>query len=300
MKRYYVTVSFLAILVGTGLWFASCGQSTDIEETGQQVGDVMASIDEQGGSVGTLTQLDGVRKTFRRLSPNDVEDTLFEKVFAPSAYAVSCSGYGFGSCSSNVVTRTFGGCTVGAATFSGTVTFTWGGASAACTLTAANDTITRVPSFTVTGRRGATLTVSKSGSVGQRITWSSGTGTSKVFSFSNDGIRRVFADSAGTTTFDYTTATTSAITVTGTSRSNRVLSGGSLRVTDNLTGGTCDFVPTAVTWNASTCNCPVSGSWAGTCSDGSSNSLTLTGCGTGTLVIGSSSQDITFDRCASS
>jgi hypothetical protein len=284
---------FLALMI---LTLASCGKKTsssaDIEEAAQQVGDVAASIDEAGGSGGAIAMLEpGTDRTFKRYGygPAPLHFGI------PTANAATCGAATFGSCTSNTLTRTYGGCTVGGGTFSGTVTLTWGGTSSNCTLGAANDTITRVPNFTVTGRRGATLTVSKTGSIGQRLTWVSGTGSSKVFSFSNDGIRRAFTAS-GTTLFDHTTSTVSAITVTGTSRSSRTLSGGTLRTTNNVSGLTCDFVPSSVSWSTG-CNCPVSGSWSATCSDGTSSTLTHTGCGTANFTLGADSTAVTFDRC---
>lgn len=275
------------------------GCATDIDEIGQQVGDSMASVDESGGSSGTLAELDSARKFFKRRAPSEISDGWLETYFEPSAYAATCAAApGFGSCTSNAVTRTFADCTVGSATFSGTVVNTWGGGATSCTLSGASQTITRVPAFTVTGRRGATLTVSKTGTVGQRLTLTSGSGASSVFSLTNDGIRRVFTNASGATTFDFTTTTTSAITINGNSRTNRVLSGGSLRVTNNLSNVTCDYVPTAVTWTSS-CNCPTSGSWAGSCSDGKNTNLSLTGCGTASLTVGTVSTSVAFDRCYS-
>jgi hypothetical protein len=285
------------MLTAMGLLLPSCGSSSDNEETGQQVGDVMASVDESGGSSGSLAMVpaESIRKTFKRLSPSDISPTWFETLLEQEANATTCRlANTFGTCTSNVITRTFGDCTVGGATFSGTVTLTFNDAAvnSTCQMTAATHSITRVPAFTVTGRRGATLTVSKTGTVGQKIT----KGTGSTFTFTNDGIRRVFTTAAGATTFDFTTATTSDITVTGTSRASRTMTGGTLRVTNNLTNVTCDYSPTDVTW-VSTCNCATSGTWSGSCSDGKTTSLELTGCGSATLTTGSESESITFDRC---
>lgn len=281
---------FLAFVLLGG---CSTGTSVDIEETAQQVGDIMASIDESGGTNGVL----GGREA--EVLNRRVPETLFAKTASyllPLAHATSCaSASTFGACSSNVITRTFGDCTIGGAVFSGTVTLTWGAPATSCVMTGSGATVTRNPGFVVTGRRGATLTVSKTGTLGQRMTWASGTGTNKVFNFSNDGIRRVFTAN-GSTLFDFTTATTSDITVTGTLRSNRVVNGGNLRVTNNLSSVTCDYVPSSVTWS-STCNCAVSGSWTGTCSDGKASDVSITGCGAATFTMGSESQMFTFDRC---
>jgi hypothetical protein len=118
-----------------------------------------------------------------------------------------------------------------------------------------------------------------------------------VFTYSNDGISRVFTLGA-TTLFNQTTTTTSPVTITGGARANRVMSGGNIRVTNNLTSVTCNYVPTSVTWAASgSCNCPETGSWAGSCSNGKSTTLSITGCGTANYTEGSETTAVTFDRC---
>lgn len=291
---------FVSVLAIFTVFVVSCGSSADNEEIGQQVGDVMASVDESGGSTGSLAAIspEHLRRTYLRHSPLDVSPAWYESLFASEAVATTCKASStFGSCTSNVITRTFGECTVLTATFDGTVTLTFDDAAVngTCQMTAQGHSVTRVPDFTVTGRRGATLTVSKSGTIGQRITKGA---TAGEFAFSNDGIRRVFTNASGSTVFDFTTATTEAITVTGTTRASRTLDGGSLRVTDNVSNSTCDFAPNDVTWDG-TCNCAISGSWTGSCSDGNTVSLELNGCGTARLTKGDVAQDVTFDRCES-
>lgn len=295
-------IFFMSFLIFFGCKKASNRTRTaDIQETAQQVGDVMASVDESGGSAGTIassqdTMKKSIQNTFDRYAPNEMNESLIAKLILPDANAVTCSGAGFAACNrSGVVTRSFAGCTVGSAVFSGDVTLTWSNGGT-CGLTAAAQSITRVPNFTVTGRRGATLTVTKTGTIGQRITWASGAGASKVFDFKNDGISRVFTIGA-TTLFNQTTATSGDITVTGTSRTSRVMSGGSLNVTNNLTSVVCNYIPTGVTWAGTTCNCPTSGSWSGTCSNGKSTTLNITGCGTASYTEGADTQAVTFDRC---
>lgn len=275
--------------------------ATDIQETAQQVGDVMASVDEFGGSSGSIasnqdTMKKSIQNTFDRYAQNEMSENLIAKLILPEANATSCSGTGFAACNgSGVIVRSFAGCTVGAAVFSGDVTLTWSNGGA-CTLAATTQFITRVPNFTVTGRRGATLSVTKTGAVGQKMTWASGAGASRVFTLSNDGINRIFT-AASTTLFNQTTATSGDITITGTSRTSRVMTGGSLNVTNNLTSVVCNYVPTNVTWAGDTCNCPTSGSWSGTCSNGKSTTLNITGCGTASYTEGADTQAVTFDRC---
>jgi hypothetical protein len=289
MNTSRVTLAlFFAVVVGTG-----CGSG--VSETGQQIGDVMASIDESGGSGGGFALLDASRRTYARLAPPELHGGGWASFLLPAAEATSCAlASTFSSCASNVITRTFDGCTVGGATFNGTVTLTFADATVdnTCLPAAVGHSITRVPNFTVTGRRGATLEVTKTASAGQVITVVNGT----TFTFTNDGIRRVFTTGSGTSLFDFTTKTTSGITVTGVARAGRTLSGGTLRVTNNLTGVSCDYSPTNVSWT-STCNCPTSGSWSGSCSDGKTTSLNITGCGAASITVGSETDSVTFDRC---
>ncbi len=302
------------VLVGIGLFALGTGcakkddpsSTTDISETAQQIGDAMASVDESGGSSGGLAfnEIQSAEKLLARVLPSQrgIKINAARALFTPFAQAAACGATtGFGSCSSNVITRTFGGCTIGGATLTGTVTLTWSDAASdnTCAITANSHSITRVPDFTLTGRRGGSLAVSKTGSVGQRITRTS----SGVFSFENDGIRRVITF-GGATLFDFTTIVTggdSKLTVSGNNRSARTLTsaaGAYFRVTNNSSGVTCNYTPTSVTWT-STCNCATSGTWSSTCSDGKSSTLTLTGCGSGTFTMGSESESVTLDRCYS-
>jgi len=289
----------IAVSIALLLTAVSCGKKDPApdQEIAQNVGDQMSAVDEGGGSTGAYSENEvfGARRTFARLLPSEVQGPWYERLLLPRAEATSCLLAGtFGSCSSNVVTRTFNSCTVGLAVFSGTVTFTWSnGGLNNCTMPAANDSVSRKPNFTITGLRGGTFTASATGTIGQTITRGSAAGS---FTFSNDGIRRVLKDGGGTTLLDFTTTTTTSLAITGAARSGRVLNGGTLHVVNNVSGTTCDFSPSNVTWT-STCNCATSGSWTGSCSDGKTATVTLTGCGTATLEVGSGSTDVTFDRC---
>ncbi len=299
------------VLIFSIMFVLSCKkevQVNDVEETAQQVGDVMASIDEAGGQGGSIASLENdIQRTFEKHAPNEVPTkSMMASLVLPEARAAGACydsiSSGFSSCSSvsgtPTVVRTFNSCTIGSATLSGDVTLAWSGAG--CSLVSAGQNVKRTPNFTLTGRRGATLTVSKTGTFGQKITYMSGSGTSKVFELVNDGIRRKFTSSLGQTITDHTTTTQSAISMTGTSRSNRVLNGGVLRVTNNVSSNYCDFAPTNVTWSSTACNCPISGSWTATCLGGMSATIEITGCGTARYTEGSDVNDVTFDRCISS
>lgn len=291
---FYITIASAVITT----FIFSCNNTpqddSNSQEMAQQIGDVMASIDEFGGSVGTLTLL---QKTFDRYAQNKIQDDKnpLAKFFLTEANAAACLGNGFGACFSGVMTRNFGGCTTLGATFSGTVRLTWNNA-ATCSMNSTFEYVVREPSFSVTGRLGATLSVSKVGTYGQRLTWTSGSGVNKVFLFDSDGINRTYTSSDGSILFNQTTYVMSPITITGTSRSNRIMTGGVLRVYNDLTRVSCNYTPTDVTWTAD-CNCPTSGSWAGTCSNSNDSALTITGCGKAQYTNGDFSESVIFDRC---
>ena len=269
---------------------------TPADSQAQQIGDAMASIDDSGGSDGGYVLINNEKKTFARLLPQSEVQRSVASLVLPEARAAACSvASTFGSCASNQIIRDFQSCTIGTATLTGTVTLSFndGVDNNVCTNDTDGDTITRVPAFVITGARGGTFTVSKVGTIGQRLTRSS----AGVFAFSNDGIRRVLAYN-GTELANYTTSTTSDITITGATRNGRVANGGALRVLNNRTSTSCDYAPSNVTWS-STCNCAVSGTWTATCSTGSSASFAISGCGTGTLTVGSSSETVTLDQCSS-
>jgi hypothetical protein len=292
-------ISKVLFLLMAAFIFESCSEvedAADIQETAQQIGDVMASVDESGGdSNGTMAFNEGQRRFIARREQK-VQGLFLNDVFSflnpvKSSEAAACSTTSFDACDGGGQrVRNLNSCTIGSAIFTGDVTLTF---SNPCSLSMNGDSVDREPNFTVTGRRGATLTVTKSGASGQTITR---TGVGQ-FTFANDGIRRVFTLS-GETLFDYTTSTTSNILVTGTSRANRVMDGGNLRILNNRTAVTCNYVPNDVTWS-STCNCASSGSWTGSCSDGKTTAVQITGCGTATISMADESEDFSFDRCYS-
>lgn len=242
------------------------------EELAQQLGDVMASIDEFAAAG----------------EPSSGFVDPFEPRCRDSVYS-DCSVRG-------QKVRTFNDCTIHDAVFTGSVTFSWNN-TVTCALALLPESVTRAPNIRVTGRRDASLTITKSGSYGQRLTWVSGAGADKVYTFESDGINRVFRTSTGLVDFDHTTSTLTPLFVSGTSRSSRIVYSGTLRVRDNLNQDFCDYTPENVEWTA-LCNCPTKGVWSGSCSNENLTKLTLTGCGTGHFEDGSFTEDVVFDRCA--
>lgn len=307
------TLRFSLITVALAVCLSACTKKADeksetqadLEEAGQQIGDAMASIDESGSGSGNFAQIiKSETKFFARSAPGSLifPSPLMSTLF-PTATAAACSSVAFGACSSGVTTRTFAGCTVGTAEFNGSVSLTYrdgttGVNQAGCSLIDTGDVVLRNPNYTVTGLRGAELSVSKTGSSGQSILRLNGALNS--YRLDNDGINRRFT-LAGQTLLDSTTvieenASSQPMVISGTNRSGRTLSGGKLTFTNNLTAQSCSFEPSNVTWGAS-CNCATSGSWAGTCSNGTSATLEITGCGTANLSVGEETEILTFDRC---
>ncbi len=263
------------------------------DELARTVGDAMAGIDEAGGASGELSL-----QTPRNGSSSPNMLAIWKRLM-PEAHAATCYGQGYSACTANFMQRNFGGCTLaGAYVLTGTVDLTWVGSAVSCTLTGTGGSIRRSPNFTLAGGAGGTLSVTKSGSLGQVLTWVSGSGTNKVFNYENDGIRRIIT-SGGRSVVDLTTTTTTAITVIGTRRSGRSLSGGTLRLTNNLTGESCTMTPQNVQWSAG-CTCASSGTWSGSCSSTGSFALSITSCGGGIVTYNGQNRSVSLDRCVGS
>ncbi len=275
------------------------------EEVGQQVGEAMASIDESGGnSNGSIAQVEPAAafKTFARLSGEHSSTSKFnfawDSIVTP-AQAAACSTISFGACGASIANakvKDFTGCTLGiGATITGTVQLAFSGTGAAsCQIPATSDAVTRTPNFTITGARGANFKVGvPTSATGQTLT-RTGVG---AFSFNNTGIQRSFTTAAGTTLLDVTTKTTSNITISGSSRASRQVTGGVLQVTNNLNSQVCTLSPSSVQWT-SACSCPTSGSWTGSCSTGETLTIAFSStCGSSTVTLGSDVKTVSFDRC---
>lgn len=267
----------------------------DSEEVAQQIGETMAAVDESGGSGGQLAFFKSNLRTFARRAPEALEKQSLFSLLAPEANAATCSAApGFGACVNDRIVRNFNNCTIGSATISGTVTLSHydsdGFNDSTCSLIV-GETVARNPNFKVTGLRGAELAVTKTGSFGQQVLRA----TSSLYYLNNDGINRKLTFN-GTTLLDVTTTISSQIFVSGTARAGRTMNGGTVLVTDNIKGKTCSLSPSNVTWNGS-CNCAISGSWAGSCSNGTTANVTITGCGTANININGEAKAIAFDRC---
>ena len=274
---------------------ASCKKSSvddDSSQVGQAVGESLASLDEsaQGTTTASLDRPpvwrtpDGLRgPAWRRAL-----DSLI-----PSAYGASCWGALLSSCSNGMRTRAFDNCSLGLSTLDGTVTLDY--SAAMCAFATAGDAVTRTADFTLTGPYGGTLAVSSPGG-GQVLTK-----TATGFTYAVGEIERVLTAPGGAKLFDISTRTTSPLAITGSSRDDLTIVSGTFEITHHLAGYKVTLTPSNLAW-ASSCNCAVSGSLAGTISgghlDGKSASVTLTGCGTADVTLDGVMDSVTLDRCA--
>lgn len=287
-----IFLQYSILLLVLSLSLVSCGKVSfdDTDEVAQMAGDVASGVDESAGNnSGTTAFLLQPIEHERMFSISDWIE--------PRAEAVGCwASSTFSSCSASIITRSFSGCTMGAHLFNGSVTLTWANTATAgaCALDQVGATLTRNPNYTITGPRGNTLTVTGDAG-GHRLTKLA----PHQFALTILGMKRVLTKSDGSEIFNISTKTNSDITVTGTSRVDRVMNGGELEITHNIAGYTTVLQPVNLTWS-STCNCPVSGSWNGQVKkDGTQKDfmITLTGCGTATVAVDGGSSDISFDRC---
>lgn len=302
----------MMMMVLASLMISSCDKVIDenytivtSDEMAQMIGDTLVSIDESGGRAdGSIAQFNpsGYEKAFARLSRNEalaskIANQDISNLFISKSYAASCSATPF-TCNTatGVATRTFADCTVagsGKASGSVNLTFTGSGAST-CTLPATNDRVVRAPNYEITGLRGAKFKTSTV-STGQSLTRVS----PSAFNFLSTGIRRTFTSSDDKVVLDMTAlVVTNPISVIGAYRgAPRTLSNGQLIIMNNLTSVSCTMSHTNITWAAG-CNCPIDGSFAGYCTDGTTLQVVYTtNCGETKVTTGSEVRPVTMDRC---
>jgi hypothetical protein len=281
-------------LIGSGCGLSSFSENAEIA---QMAGDVIASVDESSGQVGGSfayrLNSGATDRYFARWSDRPLELLL------PSAWADPCHLIPF-SYEHPVATRTFEDCTRGRAVLNGSVSLTYSESDDDFKLEEAGDSLIRNPEFVLTGRRGGELTVSGAEG-GQKLTLSAiAEDGAKTFAWATLGMRRTLVRD-GETIFDLGTATTEDIIVTGTSRNDRVMNGGSLVITDEVSGAVTTLVHENVTWTPD-CTCASSGSLSGSkVLDGTSSdySIEITGCGTANVTTDGVVESVEFDRCSS-
>lgn len=275
----------------------SFGEANIPAEVANQLGDVMATIDEAGRGTTAIAHF---TPSFNYSASKNVayENLMFALI--PQAQAATCNTAEFSTCSANSVLRNFNSCTVGGYVLTGSVAMTWTGGSN-CTLSATSQAIRITPNYSVAANN-MSLSSTKTGTYGTTLTWASGSGTTRVFSYVNDGINRTLS-SNGSVLLSLNTRTVTPISVTGNTRGNRILSSGAgaLEIVNVTSPETCTFQPSSVSWATANCNCATVGQWLGSCSVMGTFTMTITGCGTASIAYTESgvakNQTVSLDRC---
>jgi len=278
------------------LGLANCGgvvtEGSAGSELADVLGDAMGSADEALASAALLMNATQAPTLSQRMWRQA------SKALLPLAQIMgSCSSSGVSSCSSGVATLSYSSCTLGPLTLDGEVTFDFSDND--CELNN-GDHVRRIPDFEITGRNGGTLgvTVFNPSSSGQKLTRVSGS-----YDYEVSGLRRYFTSASGGRTVNYTIQTESKITITGLTRDSRRMTGGTLKIIDNIDGSETSITPSAVRWS-STCTCATGGSWIGqtVLDSGASEdfTLTITSCGNATMTKGSEESSVELERCIGS
>jgi hypothetical protein len=210
-----------------------------------------------------------------------------------AAHAASCLPVTFSACASGMRSATFDNCSVGTITVDGSIDLSFSDATA-CNIATVGDSVNRTGSLTLSAPAGSLAVTAPGG--GQTLTR-----TATGFTFAVPGMERVLTLASGRTLFDISTMTTSPLVITGSSRADLAIVGGTLVVTHNLAGYAVSLTPDNLTWTT-TCNCASSGSLTGTVTSGKdagkSASVTITGCGTADVTIDGDTESVTLDRCS--
>jgi hypothetical protein len=283
----------MAITITAAAGCRKMGPDDESGQIGSAVGEAMASLDESvsGGTTTAMLPLRGV--------PDELRGPLWRRAMAavvPSAYAAdakSCWTPTFSACDAGARTKDYGGCNLGLATLTGTVTLAF--TQPLCVVLTDGDAVTRTADLTLTGLYGGTLEVTSPGG-GQTLTR-----TASGFNYSVGGMERVLTGPAGRKLFDVATSTTAPIVVTGSSRADMKIVSGTFVIDHKLAGYKVTLTADNLAWT-STCNCASSGTLTGTVAggkhDGRSASVTITACGEADVTIDGTTDSVMLDRCA--
>lgn len=241
-----------------------------VNELAQESADVLASVDEF-----TIQQ----HKT----------DLMIQSLF--------CSEKTFGACTAASKTKDFRGCQRGFGTMvTGMVTLNFSGLGAStCSMGNINDSVTRIPNFTLQTARGATFQLTANNQASGQVLIRTG---ANQFQYTSTGVRRRYTKSSGEVGLDLVTQTTNPIIITGNLRSGRTLVSGILQTTNQLTSEVCTFTPNGISWSSSSCNCPTAGTWTVACEEQGSFSISYqSACGEATITSNNQVAQLQLDRC---
>ncbi|MBK7843329.1 MAG: hypothetical protein IPJ71_06475 [Bdellovibrionales bacterium] len=267
-------------------------------EAGQQ------STASEGASSPSFTSGEGLSTDFQLMDFLDPQDAL--RPLSACTFSAARS-----TCSSNVSTISWGGCTIGTVTLTGGWSEAW--SAGFCSDGSQPTALTNGTSVTRTSPSGQVLTFASGATLttdtvahttydgtsipGTGITISNSGGTRTVVI---NGLHKVLVGPRGRTWFNHT-LTSSGLTVTGTrSGGNRVVSGTSVHY-HNLAEYKATHTFTTVTWRASTCCYPTSGSVSSTLEGSRSGTVSLsftTTCGEANFTdTDASVSSVTLSQC---
>lgn len=241
-------------------------------EAGQQ------STSTEGASSPSFTLGEGLSTDFQSMDYLDPQDAL--KQLAACTFSSARS-----TCSSNVSTISWGGCTIGTATLAGGWSEAW--SSGFCSDGNQPTALTNGTSVTRTSSTGQVLTFASGATLttdtiahttydstsipGTGITISNSSGTRTVVI---NGLHKVLVGPRGLKWFDHT-LTSTGLTVNGTRLTgDRVVSGTSVHY-HNLAEYKATHTFNTVTWGSSTCCYPTSGSVSSTLTGSRSGTVSL-------------------------
>jgi len=217
------------------------------------------------------------------------------------------------TCTSNVDTITWGGCTIGTASLTGTWTETWSAGFCANgakpgALTSGNS-VTRVTTSdqVLTLASGATVTTNTTAHTAWDGTSIPGTGVTTTMSGATrtimiNGLKRTMVGPKGRTWYNHSILTPNpGLSVTGTrAGANRVVNG-TLTLFHNIARYKADHTFNAVTWGSSSCCYPTSGSITTNLTGSKTGSVTLgftSTCGQATFTdTTAASSTVTLTQC---
>lgn len=307
-------LSLLGVIL-VSFFIIQCGKKDDetADTDADSVSYIMESAMSEAGQHSTSSE-GGTSVSSVEFEESDYDLQSIDAIDPQSASVHPMSACSFSSsrstCSSNVSTVNWGGCSVGTATLTGGWTETWSngfcanGASPG-TLSSGSSVVRTSSSQVLTLASGATLTTDTAAhtaydgtSIGSTGITVSKSGTTRTIAI--DGIHRILKGPRGRTLFNHSLKST-GLTVTGTRALGTRVVSGNLTVYHNIAAYTATNTFNNVTWGNSSCCYPTSGSISTSLSGAltGSTSLAFTStCGSATFTSTSgSTSTVTLNQC---
>lgn len=307
-KTIIKSVLFLSLLAFLGCNENEEASNQDIDESAEmateQMTAVMQSLDSE--SYASVLSAENNKVYAYRNSILSLINTSFAAGNCHDSGAVyddSCSGSG-----PYVNTRSYNSCTLGNQGFlvlNGSATYSFSDSS--CSMIGfTNRSVTREIDLTLSGKSGGELIVSsethqdyRGNSIGggQRLSVDLIAGN---YSYEVLGLKRALVSPGGSDIFNFSSRTTTAFNVTGSSLNDLVINSGELEIINNKKQNVVTLAASNVSFSSS-CLCPVSGTLSGSYQGSTSGSLQISysSCGEAVVTKGDGSQyNVSFDGCS--